>query len=131
MGGVGDASAVVPGPCDHVPPTLLRYRLGGAHRRRPVRAAEIPGRTEYVPLAGLREIGADDERVVRAQGQAPARARIAGQDGQHRLPERRQVELVAAEPARLQDPVEPRGDELPVELCRVMPELLRFVLLRT
>jgi hypothetical protein len=54
---------------------------------------------------------------------------VAGRDGEHDLPERRQAELVAAEPARLQDPVEPGLGELPVEFGSVVPEAFGLVLL--
>jgi hypothetical protein len=67
--------------------------------------------------------------VVRAQGQAPAGAGVAGRDSEHDLPERRQAELVAAEPAWLQDPVEPGLGELPVQLGGVMAEAFGLVLL--
>jgi hypothetical protein len=93
-----------------------------------VRAAEVTRRAEDVPLAVLGEVGAHDQGVVRAQGQPPAGAGVAGRDGEHDLPERRQAELVAAEPARLQDPVEPGRDELPVQFGGVVPEAFGLVL---
>jgi len=126
VGGVGDARAVVPGAGDHVPPV---GRLGGAHGRRPVRAAKIARRTEDGPLAVLGEVGADDQGVVRAQGQAPAGARVTLRDSEHDLPERRQAELVAAEPARLQDPVEAGRGELAVQFGGVVAEAFGLVLL--
>jgi hypothetical protein len=67
--------------------------------------------------------------VVCAQGQAPAGARVASRDGQHYLPERRQAELVTAEPARLQDPVEAGRGELAVQFGGVMAEAFGLILL--
>ncbi len=47
----------------------------------------------------------------------------------HHPPENRQAELVAAEPARLQDPVEPGRGELAVEFGGVVAEAFGLVLL--
>jgi len=94
-----------------------------------VRAAEVARRAEDGPLAVLGEVGADDQGVVRAQGQAPAGARVTLRDSEHDPPEHRQAELVAAEPARLQDPVEPGRGELAVQFGGVMAEAFGLVAL--
>jgi hypothetical protein len=94
-----------------------------------VRATEVAERTKGVTLARLGKPRPDHERVVRTQRQPPAGAGIAGRDRQHHPPEDRQAELVAAEPARLQDPVEPGPGEPPVQFRRVVPQPLRLVLL--
>jgi len=92
-------------------------------------AMASPGGGEDVTLARLGKPRPDHERVVRAQRQPPAGAGITGRDRQHHPPENRQAELVAAEPARLQDPVEPGRGESPVQVGRVVPQPLRLVLL--
>ena len=94
-----------------------------------MRGAELAGRAEDVTLARLGEPRPDGQHVVGAERQRPAGARIAFGDGQHRPPERGQAERVAAELARLQDPVEAGLGELPAELGRVMPEPFGLVLL--
>jgi len=66
---------------------------------------------------------------VGAERERPAGTRIAFGDGQHHPPERGQAEGVAAELARLKDPVEPGLGELPVELRRVVTHPFRLVLL--
>ena len=90
---------------------------------------EFTERAEDFPLSRLGKPRPDPERVVGGERQRPAGTRIAFGHGQHHPPEDRQAELVAAEPARLQYPVEPGLGEPPVELWGVVPQPLRLVLL--
>ena len=81
--------------------------------------ARWPSSEKYAPT----------EDVVRAQGQAPAGARVTLETASMTCQNVRQAELVAAEPARLQDPVEPGLGELAVQFGGVMAEAFRLVLL--
>jgi hypothetical protein len=94
-----------------------------------VRAAEVAVRAEDLALSLFGEEGADEERVVRAQRHGPSGAGIPLGDGQHRLPEGVHAELVAAELARLQHPVEPGLGERSVQSGRVVAQLFRLILL--
>src|SRR5262249_13714843 len=102
------------------------YGSRGAHRRRAMRALEVAGRAEQFDLALLGKPGAEALRVVRAEAQSPRSAGVALGDGHDDPPEGMHAEGVAADPLRLQDPVEAGLGELLIELGRVLAEPFRF-----
>ena len=79
---------------------------------------------EQLGLGLLREERADLEGVRRAQAQVPADAGVGAGDLDDHAIEGVQTELVATEPARLQDPMEAGRDELLVKLGGVGAALL-------
>ena len=99
---------------------LDRYR--DARRVEAGRTAELAGCTVYVALTFLGEKRQNDW-MTGGQREHPAGLRAAARDFHHHSVEGRDVELVAAEPARLHDPVEACANQLVVDVfgerCRL------------
>jgi len=116
-----DPGAVVPGPVDEIAALdLPRGPAGSVTRRRP----EFAVGTEHLALRLLLEERRGLQAVRRGQRQAPARRRTSSGDLDDHVEERRDVELVAAEHLRLQDPVEAGRVERRVHLRGVEGPLL-------
>ena len=127
VGRVGNAGAIVPGAVDDVAAVDRRQR---PERRRTVRRDEMTLGTEQFELRLLRPQRGDLERMRRGQRQAPADARMPARNLQHHAVECREIELVAAEQARLGDAIEPRLQECLVQLFAVGAARIVLVLLR-
>ena len=82
--------------------------------------------TEQVGLGLLSEIRADLEGMRRAQAQVPADPGVGTRDLDYHPVEGVQTELVATEPAGLEDAVKAGGHELLVKLGGVGAALLRL-----
>ena len=87
--------------------------------RRPPRRRKWPS-PKSSSWASSPNSDADLERVAGGEAEAPGRRRAAARDRDDDAPEARQVELVAAVPARHEHPVEARLEELPVRALRVV-----------
>src|SRR5262249_30068564 len=74
------------------------------------------------------EVGRDRQRVGRAEAEAPARRWVAASDLDDDAVQRRYVEFVATEAARLNAAVEAGLEELLVHRLRVIAALLRVFL---
>ena len=116
----------------HVVPRA-RDAIAAVHGRRRARA-EAAGHADFavgavdVDLALLRPQRREHVRVPGGQGVGPAAGRTAARQRDRDAGEGRQVELVAAEAPRLQDPVEAGLDEVAAGLVGQAPDALALLL---
>jgi hypothetical protein len=100
---------------------------GGGGRRRHERASEVAVVAEQLGLDLDRPAG-DRVPVAGGQRQRPAAGRAAAGDLGHHSRERVEAELVAAEAARLEDPVEPGIHERAMGAPRQRAQALALLL---
>ncbi len=120
------ARDVVPGARDAV--AALRRRGGGRARAEAARHADLAVGTVDVDLALLGPQRREHVGVAGGEGVGPAAGRTAARQRHGHAREGRQVELVAPEAPRLEDPVEARVDEVAAGLVGQAPDALALLL---
>ena len=117
------AGAKIPHPAQ--PETAIDGREHAVWRHA-VRRREVALGSKQIALCLFRPMRGDEEGVGRAHRQAPAGRRVSVRDFEHGLVESRDVELVAAEHARLQRSIQARSQERLVQLLGIAAALVVF-----